>query len=654
MLRRRVLTACACALLLLGCRPPHLAPDEEGAAELREPSPVTPRRPRGGAVEHTVRFADRSMHYVEVESIFPTGGEEELVLFMPVWTPGSYLVREYARNVEALEAATVEGAALEVEKTRKNRWTVATGGARRVVVRYRVYAAELDVRSSFVDSDMAVLNGASIFLCPVGGLAREQDVLLETPDEWLDAATSLAPHAEGRHRFVARSYDALVDSPIVVGDAEVRAFDAGGASFELWTFGGEGVWDDDRAARDLAILAETEVALFAQAPFSRFLFLNVLGGEGGGLEHLDSTLCMSSRFAMRRASDYRRWLAMMSHELFHAWNGKRLRPRALGPFDYENEVYTESLWFVEGITSYYDELLLARAGLMTEEQYLERLTKTVTELRDTPGRRVQSLAESSYDAWIKFYRWDENSRNSSVSYYGKGALVGWLLDAEIRRATGGAKSLDDVMRLAYERWSGERGYTPEELRAVVDEVAGTSFDGFFARYVGGTEELDFEPAFRLFGLELESEETDGDGEGALGDDEEAGWMGVSVNESSGRFVVSEVVRDSPAFEAGINVDDELLAIEGFRIARDGVGAHLERHRPGEAVEVLLSRRDRMRTIRLTLGTRPAEDLRVAVDDGASATTRAARASWLGGSARATPAPAQEPERRDEQASGGEP
>jgi predicted metalloprotease with PDZ domain len=640
-MRARLMTIPCLVLFLAACHPPDidLPEDEEpGEDELRNrPVPVAPRVPSGDAIEHTLRFPEPHTHYVDVESVFPTDGRDELTLFMAVWTPGSYLVREFSGHVEALGAATLEAEPLAVDQPQKNRWTVTTGGEDRVVVRYRVYARGLSVQESFIDDDVVVLNGASIFLCPVDRKDLEHDVVLElAEDQYPSLATSLPPHRDGVRRFVAADYDTLVDSPIVAGEGEVRSFDVGGATFELWTFGGDELWDHDRAARDVAELVRIQAGFWGVVPFERYLFLNVAEDTGGGLEHLESTLMMTRRYVTRRPADYRRWLGLVSHELFHAWNGKRLRPDVLGPFDYEREVRTPSLWFVEGLTSYYDDVLLARAGLLTEEQYLERLSDGMDHLRNTPGRRVQSLAEASSDTWIKYYRHDENSDNSTISYYNKGSLVGFLIDAWVRRRTAGQKSLDDVMRLMYERHSGDRGYSPDDVRSAIEVVVGEErpeghpegepvppgeVDALMDAWILGTEPLPLADALDYYGLTFaggEDEPVEDED-----DDPPAGWLGVELD---GNWV-TEVRRGAPAHRGGINYDDEIIAIDGYRV-RD-VGSHLERHRPGDTVTVSVARRGRMRDVQVTLGRAPAEDAFDLQDaEALTAAERAHRAHWL--------------------------
>ncbi|MFW5920451.1 MAG: M61 family metallopeptidase, partial [Polyangiales bacterium] len=578
-----VVAAAIASCLVGGCD--RGAGEEEPDAERPEieaPEPVEPRAPEGEAVEYTLRFDDLHTHHVDVEAVFPTDGADAIEVFMAVWTPGSYLVREYARHVEEISASTLGGEPLEMDKTRKNRWEITTEGEDRVVVRYRLYAREMTVRSNFVDSEIASLNGAPTFISLVGGQDRPHDVLFVKPDAWEDVVTALPEHPDGEpHHWVARDYRHLVDSPIVAGDAEIYDLDVGlpDVPHTLANFSEHGVWDGERSAEDVSALVRTQLDFWGTVPYPRYIFQNLLVETGGGLEHRHSTQMMASRWMTRKRDDYLRWLGLVSHEFFHTWNVKQLHPAPLGPFDFEKENYVRTLWVVEGITSYYDDLLLRRAGLMTEEEYLDKLAGQIEDVQMRPGREVQSLEMSSYDAWIKYYRPDENSKNVTISYYQQGAVVAFLLDARIRELTRGGKSLDDVMRLAYERFapSGplggdeETGFTPAQFREVVAEVAGESLDDFFARYVEGIEELDYAPALDYYGLRFAEPPA------AAEDEEPAGWLGVEVDDGDGQLVVERVVRGSPAYEAGINARDEILAIGDFRVPPGKLAERLERY-----------------------------------------------------------------------------
>ncbi|MEO0325626.1 MAG: PDZ domain-containing protein [Myxococcota bacterium] len=645
----------ACTPEELGCEP-KVAEDAGVVEEPRVRVEARPAVPRGdGPVhEYTLRFADAARHMVDVEAVLATDGPE-LELMMAVWTPGSYLVREFARQVEGFEAMTLEGTPLPVRKVSKNRWRVmappaapeepspedqaaaadAPGGEgeapeaapapvpaalpERIAIRYRVYARELTVRTNFVDADLAVLNGAALYVVPAEGLASPFDVRMEVPNAWPHVATALPVHpeaAEGETRYFAMDFDELVDSPWVAGaEAQIDTFEVGGVEHVLATFEGHGVFDQERALADLTRLVARQQRFWRVVPNERYVFQNVLSGGGGGLEHKASTLFIGSRWASEDDDAYRRWLGLVSHEFFHTWNVKRLRPEPLGPFDYETENYVRDLWVAEGVTSYYDDLLLRRIGLMTQTDYLEVLSKSIERVESAPGRLVQSLSMASFDAWIKYYRPDENSVNTAVSYYVKGMLVAFLLDARIREATDGERSLDDVMRAAYERFSAEpRGFTPEAFRDLASELSGVDHTAFFAEAVDGAAPLDFTVAFRTLGLRF-----------APAEEAPAGaYLGARLGEG-GR--VTEVRRDTPAHAAGLNVGDELIAIGDARIPDDLAG-RLESMDAGTETTLLVARRGRLKPLPCTLGARPIER-RVEVDPEAGPAPGRARGAGLG-------------------------
>jgi predicted metalloprotease with PDZ domain len=620
-------------------RPAHERPAMDTAATRPPPAPGEPLRapPPDRAIAYSVRFPAPQTQYVEIEAVFPVQavpaqpGAAALELFLPVWTPGSYLVREYSRHLEGLTASTPDGTPLPIEKMRKNRWRVELGGAGQpeapahVVVRYRVYARDLSVRTNFVDADIAVLNGAATFVTVIGGETLPHEVALAPATGWSASVTGLTPHPDGAaHHYLAPDYDTLVDSPIVVGNPVIDEVSVDGVRHRVATFLAGPRWDNGRVARDIETLARVQARFWGGLPYREYVFLGVLGGGSGGLEHRNSTLMLGD--ALQTRKQYLDWLELASHELFHAWNAKQLRPVELGPFDYHGEVYTRSLWIVEGLTAYYGDLLLRRAGLIDDERYLGELSRRIEAVQTAPGRKLQSLALSSYDAWIEFYRPDENSANTTVSYYHKGAVVGFLLDAEIRRRSEGRRSLDDVMRLAYQRHAGARGYTPEQIRALASEVAGSDLGGFFARAVDGTEELDLAPALEHLGLRFRG----ADGASREEHDEAPGWLGATTEVQEGRLVVTEVRRETPAHGAGINVDDEILAIDDQRVPAGGWDELLGHYPPGTAVEILVARRGRLRRIPVTLAEKPETRWRLEVAPGASRQQIGQRTRWLTG------------------------
>jgi predicted metalloprotease with PDZ domain len=575
-------------------------------------------------LRYTLRFPEPHTHYVEVEAVVPTAGRAAVELMMAVWTPGSYMVREYARHVEAVAAAAPDGLALEVDKSDKNRWRVTTNGASSVRVTYRVYAREMTVRTNWVESDFAMLNGAPTFMTLADGFSRPHEVTIEPARGWELSMTGLPELPGGPHRYRAPDYDTLVDSPIVVGNPTVHEFTVAGKRHYLVNVGESGVFDGARAAADVETIVNECLRMWGDLPYDKYVFFNLLTlvtTGGGGLEHRNSAMLMASRWATRTRQAYLSWLGLASHEYFHAWNIKRLRPAELGPFDYEAEVLTRSLWVAEGITDYYADLIVHRAGLSTRAEMLDELSNRIEALQTTPGRLVQSVEQASFDAWIKYYRPDENSPNDSVSYYTKGAVIAFLLDAKIRAASDGEKSLDDVMRVAFQRFSGARGFTPEAFRAVAEEVGGVSLTSFWATAIEGTAELDYSEALETFGLRFTPDDA------PRGNRSGRAWLGMSTRDDAGRLVVTQVRRDTPAYVAGLNVDDEILAINGFRVRADQLAVRLGQYAPGDHAALLVARRDQILTLDAEFGTEPSRRWRLDVDLGA-AVGEQQRTRWL--------------------------
>jgi predicted metalloprotease with PDZ domain len=603
-------------------------------------------------ISYTLRFPAPQTHYVEVEALVPTDGLPAIELMMAVWTPGSYMVREFSRNVEEVTAASETGEPLPISKISKNRWRVEALGVprgtriTRILLRYRVYAREMSVRTNFVDEGFAILNGSPTFLTLAGGTHRPHDVRVVLPPQWRSSVSPLPPPPDSlaANTYRAPDFDTLADSPIYAGNAPVYTFEVEGRPHLLVNEGEGTVWDGPRSAADAERIVREQAAFWGGLPYDRYVFFNLITEAGGGLEHKNGCVLMTSRWKSRTRDGYVDWLELASHELFHAWNVKRLRPAELGPFDYEGEVYTRSLWFAEGVTSYYDALLVHRAGLSSRDEYLKKQSQEIEALQTTPGRLVQPLEESSFDAWIKYYRKDENSVNTGISYYTKGSVVAFLLDARIRQATGGRRSLDDVLRLAWRRYSGERGFQREELREAIEEVAGAGLDSWLTRALETTAELDYDPALSWYGLRfVESEDSDKETEEkkpAKADEEPAGWLGVDTEVQSGRLVVTQVRRETPAYEAGLNVGDEILGLGDYRVPPEGWKERLKAYRPGQKETLLLARRERLMRLPVVFGEKPKLRWKLEIDPAATLEQRAHLEDWLRGSEPAKTQPAE--------------
>lgn len=541
-------------------------------------------------------------------------------LVLPSWTPGSYMIREYARHVQGFAAGS-EAGALPWRKSAKDTWRVETGGAARITASYQVYANDLTVRTSHLDGTHGYFNGASVFMYVSGREAEPLRLRVEPPLGW--QVTTGLTSAGPPHEFLAADFDELVDSPVECGTHRLLSFDVDGIIHQIaiWGHGNE---DEGRLVADTRRIVEVQRDFFGGLPYPHYSFiLHLTDGRGGGLEHRNSVTNQLDRWSFRPERSYERYLALTSHELFHVWNVKRLRPAPLGPFDYRRENYTRMLWLVEGGTSYYDALLLVRAGLMQPRRYLERLAEAIVSLQSQPGRLLQSLEQSSFDAWIKLYRPDENSANASISYYLKGSLVCLLLDMEIRARTAGTHSLDELLRRLYAAYPLSGPGIPEDgaLLAAVEELAGAhdgAFRDFFARYVSGVAELDYARALAVVGLELR-----------WGRRAPRAWLGLSFKRQGERTLVSTVRADGPAYGAGVYAEDELLALDGWRVNEERLNARLAERAPGETVRLALFRGDALVEVPLTLGEAPPDRLELVTLGAPSAAQRQAYCSWLG-------------------------
>lgn len=576
------------------------------------------------AVHYRVSMLRPHSHLFEVEATFPAG-LDTLDVLLPVWTPGSYLVREFARQVQDV-SASAGGVPLPVQRVDKRAWRVRAQG-RAVTLRYRVYANELTVRTSHLDGSHGYFNGATLFLYTEATRGLEHHVTVEAPSGWKPFA-ALERRGEA---FVAKDYDELVDSPFEVGPHTPLSFTAAGVPHEVVVWG-DAVPDASRLCSDLQRICEAQARMFGGLPMARYLFLVYLTDKGrGGLEHKASTSLLFPRVGLQNSRGWEDFLTLASHEYFHLWNIKRVKPKALVPFDYSQENYTSLLWAFEGGTSYYDNFFVLRAGLMGASRYLTRLGETLSALHATPGRKVQTLAEASLVSWVKHYRPDEHSPNSAISYYLKGEVVTALLDLELRRATHNARSLDDLMCLLWQRYGDESGVPENGVEAAASEVAGKDLSAFFDRAVRSTEELDYS-VFSHVGLEVHfrpresSSDKGGSPVRTKGDAKPKGWLGITTK---GSATIATVVDGSPAQEAGLYVDDELLALDGWRVDGAGLLSRGEDKSPGDTVRLTVFRRDRLLEVPVTLGQKPADAAWLARVDKPTDAQKAAYQAWLG-------------------------
>jgi predicted metalloprotease with PDZ domain len=582
----------------------------------------------GQDITYTVSMSKPATHLLEVEIHIKRGlaaWPREDSLIMPVWTPGSYLVREFERHVQDFAAMDVNGRALDWAKVNKNTWHVKTNSAREWRVTYRVYANEFSVRTNELNADHAFWNNAALLMY-IDGFIKEPSTLRINPAPGWKIATGLPAVAGQANTFRAENFDILYDSPVEVSDFKQIAFQVNGVSHRI-VIDGPGNYDPERVRRDVQKIVEAEVEMMGEIPYHDYTFiLHLRAAGGGGLEHLNSTALDYYRFGFASEENYQDFYGLVAHEFFHLWNVKRIRPDALGPFDYTKENYTTLLWVAEGFTDYYADIFLRRAGLTSDQDYLNELARSMQNLQTLPGRLEMSVEEASFDAWIKYYRQDENWVNSQVSYYQKGALLGLLLDLEIRKRSGLAKSLDDVMRYLYsEYYKKGRNYTPQDFQKACEVMAGSSLDQFFSRYVRGRDELDYDAALSVAGLRLDTTGVTDLSQAPA----QRSFLGADLVQQGERVIVSHVYAGSPAYEQGLNVGDWIAAIDGFRGSQTFVQARLNEKKPGDVVHLAIFRNDVLRTIEVKLGARNAANYRIIPLATTTEEQRRIYQAWLG-------------------------
>jgi predicted metalloprotease with PDZ domain len=565
---------------------------------------------------------------------------------LPAWIPGSYMIREFARNVVTLTAECA-GAAVPVEKLDKHSWRCAPC-AGPLTVTCEVYAWDLSVRAAHLDTTHGYFNGASVFLMAHGREQRPCEVEILPPEgvrDWrlATALPALDAPAFGFGRYRAADYDELIDHPVEMGTFTHAQFSACGVPHDVVLTGRQRA-DLDRLCRDMQAICEHHITFFGEpAPMARYVFLIMVVGEGyGGLEHRASTSLLVSRKSLPRPGeaavndDYRAFLGLVSHEYFHTWNVKRIKPKAFLPYDLSREAYTRQLWAFEGITSYYDDLALVRSQRIEPQDYLQALGETATRVWRGSGRFKQTVTESSFDAWTKFYRQDENAPNAIVSYYTKGALVALALDLTLRRGTGGRRSLDDVMRALWER----HGRTPtgvEEggIERLAAEVSGLDLREFFDRALRSTEDLPLAGLLGDVGVEfvVRPAESAADQGGKPPKKSAAELMrravlGVKLAEGA-EAKLAQVFDGAAAQAAGLAAGDALVAVDGLRVTKANLDALLAAHRPGERVTVHAFRRDELMTFVVELQAPPMDTCEFRLKPDADGAPRARRAAWLG-------------------------
>jgi predicted metalloprotease with PDZ domain len=567
---------------------------------------------RKSALQYSIFPKDLAGHLFEVTLRVPAPAPEGQEFILPAWIPGSYMIREFARNIVRIRAEA-GGQPVAIEKRDKHTWRTAPA-AGPLTLTYEVYAWDLSVRAAHLDQTHGFFNGTSVFLRVAGQEDRLHEVDIRQPRDpaakYWRVGTSLQESGAKRYGFgtyAAANYDELIDHPVELGDFELGSFKAHGVQHDIVITGRVPNLDMARLERDLKAICETQIAFFEpktkRAPMDRYVFMAMAVGEGyGGLEHRASTALICARADLPSTAQpmkepgegYTRFLGLCSHEYFHTWNVKRIKPDVFAPYDLQVENYSPLLWLFEGFTSYYDDLLLLRSGLIDEATYLKLLGKTVGGVLRGSGRTKQSVAESSFDAWTKYYRQDENSPNAIVSYYTKGSLVALAFDLAIRAKTAGKRSLDDIMRALWERYGRDfyqgagRGVSIADVEALFDEVSGMRLKPMFEKWVRGTEDLPLAKLYAPFGVKLVDERKSA-----------RPTLDVATTRDGADVRLTQVHEGGAAHRGGLSAGDILVALDGLRVGGN-LDTMLGRYAVGDAVSVHAFRRDELMAFSVTL------------------------------------------------------
>jgi predicted metalloprotease with PDZ domain len=571
-------------------------------------------------LSYTVHIPAPHTHYCQVE-IRLEGVKKPYIDFkMPVWTPGSYLIREFSKNVEADQAKDVSGKALKVQKITKNTWRVFLEKSENVIFSYQVYAFEHSVRTSFIDDSHAFLNGGSIFMFPDDYQNLSSTITINPPKNWQKISTGLEKAENNDWVRTSPNFDVLADSPIEVGNHQILTYNQNGIPHNIVMYGEGADYNPQQLTKDIRKITEEATKVFGENPCKEYTFIvhNVSQG-GGGLEHLNSTALIVERQRYDTQAGYFSFISLAAHEYFHLWNVKRLRPTPLGPFDYDNENYTRQLWIAEGFTDYYDNLIPRRAGFSTPNGFIGSINDMISAHETSPGSKVQSLTESSFDAWVKAYRPNENSGNTTISYYGSGARVAAMLDLLILYNSNGEKNLDDLMRYLYQEYYKKlnRPFTEEEFKKATEMIAGEKLDDFFQKCIYGVETIDYNRFLGYAGLRLVVEKDDD------------AVLGARYEDNGGKIIVRYVRRGTAAYQYGLSVNDEILGIDGRRLSVGLINQYIAKKSIGDKITLLIARDGLIKTIELVLGDNNSNTYRITAIDNPSDKQRLVLNRWIG-------------------------
>lgn len=560
-----------------------------------------------------------STHLFEVEMKLNglDTNENILEVSLPNWRTGRYLILDFAGGVVEFNVVDGTNKNLQWKKTDKSTWRIETAKASTVRIQYKVFANEFNQRTRGLNDERAFVDGAAVFVY-VDKYRWKPVTLTVNPFAKWRVTTGLDSVVGRPNTFTAPHYEYLADCPLEIGNQKDFGFKVRGIDHVL-SIAGDGNYDADVMIRDITKIVEENAKFWGGLPYERYVFMFTLSSSGGGgTEHINSAAMGARPLIFKNPETYPGVRSLVSHEFFHTWNVKRLRPAAINTYDWTKESYSNELWIAEGTTSYYSGLMLLRAGFVSPLQYLENLSSTIEADRGRPGNLNQSLSECSFDAWIKYWKNTKSAFNYETDYYGRGSVVSFILDMTIREKTKNRHSLDDVMRLMYERFPlGKGGYTISDFQKVCEGIAGVSLQQFFDDYIDGTKPLPWEEALSHAGLVLKEKSPD-----------KKPWLGAITNDVGEKTIVSRVVAGSPAYKAGVDADDEIVALDGYKVRTRDLNARIPEMKDGAKVRLTIFRDDRLREFEVVLQSPENIPMKVVKAEKSTSLQKAIYSSWL--------------------------
>lgn len=540
------------------------------------------------AVHYTLSMPHPSTHLLEIEIRVEGLKSKTIDLHMPAWRTGRYVIFDFSGGVQEFSAHDANGKNYPWKKIDKDTWRIEQGSANSVTARYKVYANEFNQRTRELNSEHAFVDPAAVFMYVDELKNKPLELTIHPYGNW--HVTTGLDDVEGKmFTYRAPSFEYFADCPIEIGNQKDFTFQVDTKDHIISIYG-EGNWNIDTLIRDFSKIVTVNKEFWGDLPYKKYLFLiHCQPNAGGGTEHINSTVMGVRPFIFSNPSSYNGFLGLVSHEFFHTWNVKQLRPKALAPYDLSKESYSEELWISEGTTSYFDDLLLLRAGFRDAKNYLESIAQMISSDRSRPGNTIQPLSEASFDAWIKYWKRQQNSYKAESDYYGKGSHVSMLLDLEIRHRSKNKKSLDDVMKAMYHRFPLSRGFTNTDFIKVCEEFSGSGLKDFFDKYLYGTMPLPWETYLSYAGLEV-----------AVKDSARKIGLGITAQDAGDRVRVTGVLPNSPAEKAGIEFNDEILALNGFRVRASDLNELISSIGEGKVIVLTLFRNDKLKEIRVPL------------------------------------------------------